>query len=129
MTETHWFRCDDADYDSPRAQILAFPVVRETPKGVWIRTQERRWYCDEKLKFVLRGSRKRWACPTVEEAKVSYHERKRAQVRILRARLANAEAHRDMGVDFEPHNLEACLKYHGLMPRVEGELLPVPALP
>ena len=63
---------------------MEFPVVRRTPAGVWIDIYGR-------ARFILTAARKRYACPTKEEALISYRARKRRQVKILRAQLKQAE--------------------------------------
>ena len=62
-----------------------FPVLKMTPCGAQINVFGRR-------RFVLLNATKRYACPTEAEAMESYRARKRRQVRILRHRLAEAEA-------------------------------------
>lgn len=62
-----------------------FAVVKDTECGVWLDVYGQRRFCRT-------DARKRFACPTEQEALESYHARKRRQVRILRAQLASAEA-------------------------------------
>lgn len=62
-----------------------FPVLRHTPKGVWLDTFIGK-------RFVLRDARKRFACPTPEEALESLKARNRRRCTILRAQLRDAEA-------------------------------------
>jgi hypothetical protein len=91
-----WYRYEDVqyasqlnEYDEPigpgrlEVKLREIPVIKHTPKGVWI------GYGNGILekKFVLRDSRKRYACPTIEEAKESFIARKKCQVGIYRARL------------------------------------------
>ncbi|WKV16928.1 hypothetical protein [Microcystis phage MJing1] len=60
--------------------LHTLPVAKVTPKG-W------RLECG---RFVLRDARKRFACPTVDEAFVSFVARKDRQARIHMARAADA---------------------------------------
>lgn len=88
----HWFRVEEldksgggfdvhGDYHHDRSFTLSLYVrscriIRHTPKGVWVEGNDGpRW--------INREARKRWACPTVEEAVVSFQARKRKQIRIL----------------------------------------------
>ena len=85
MTKTveYWYRFDSRvwrDYDRIKnvtITLYRFAVIRHTPRGVWLD------YGIEKDKFVLVNSRKRFACPTLEEAKESFLARKRIQLNIL----------------------------------------------
>jgi hypothetical protein len=72
-----WYRYDDVG-------LQAFCVAKETPCGVWLDV-----YCVRR--FVLRESRKRFACPTEAEALESYVARKQSQVKILKSQLELAE--------------------------------------
>lgn len=62
-----------------------YPVLKKTETGVWLDVFGCRRFCRT-------DARKRFACPTEQEALDSYHARKRRQVRILRRQLAEAEA-------------------------------------
>ena len=68
-----------------RIYLVEFDVARETRCGVWIRTS----IGDER--FVING-RKRYAWPTIEEARRSYLCRRRKQVDILERQLVRAKA-------------------------------------
>tara|TARA_R100001086_G_C11683406_1_gene216429 strand:+ start:75 stop:431 length:357 start_codon:yes stop_codon:yes gene_type:complete len=59
--------------------LSLWPVLRETPCGVVIDH-----YGEEK--FINNNWNKRWAYPTMGEARASYKARKRRQIRILAAR-------------------------------------------
>jgi hypothetical protein len=59
-------------------------VIKHTPKGVWLNAYGEK-------KFVRRDARKRFACPTKEEALESFVARKKRQIGILSAQLRNAE--------------------------------------
>ena len=63
---------------------VTFHVVKHTPHGCWIRDYEKR-------RFVLNDSVKRFAYPTVEEAKTSFLARKRRQLALLRGQIAAVE--------------------------------------
>jgi hypothetical protein len=97
MTEHFWFRYEDVRYAAPvdewgdsygighlEVKLRKFPVLKHTPKGAWINGWRGR-------RFVLRDARKRYACPTLEEAKESFIARKKRQAGIYRARLRDAE--------------------------------------
>jgi len=64
--------------------LQRFKVIKHTPKGVWLQMFFQK-------RFVLNGARKKFACPTIEEAKESFRARKRAQIRILSSKIANAK--------------------------------------
>lgn len=96
---TFWYRIEDCriaaplnEFDEPmgsgRAEIreAEYRVVRETPKGVWLDLGL------GDLRFVRRDARKRWACPTPEEALDSFRARKERQLRILRAQIDHVES-------------------------------------
>jgi len=80
-----WYRyegirsCYTNEYDEvfmtrPAVKLVEMEVVSHTPKGVWL-----------KLYPVLKSARKRFACPTIEEAKESFIARKRKQISIHQA--------------------------------------------
>ena len=94
MSEEFWFRYVDFvesagvdEFDRPlgpgrvRVQLRRSKVTANTPRGVWLDCG--RW--------VSRHTKKRWACPTVEEAWTSYCARKTRQIQLLSAQLANAQ--------------------------------------
>lgn len=60
-----------------------FEVVRRTVHGVWLREIIPPF--EGEARFVLTGARKRFACPTVEEALASFRARKLRQIAILQA--------------------------------------------
>lgn len=62
-----------------------YNVIKETPKGVWI---DRPY---DKKKFINLSHRKKWACPTIEQAKESFVKRKEAHIRILLEQLKTAQ--------------------------------------
>jgi hypothetical protein len=65
--------------------LSTFLLLKTTPRGAWIDVYGLK-------KFVLLTARKRYACPTKEEALASYQARKQRHVEILRAQLLRAEA-------------------------------------
>lgn len=93
-----WYRFEDKLYAAPvnedgdmggppRVDVTLFKyrVVKHTPKGVWLSL-----YFDDRL-FVLKSATRRFACPTLHEALVSFMARKKKQARILRRRAAYAD--------------------------------------
>ena len=85
----HWFRYYDVlTTAGPRVRLARCPVLRETPKGVWLMGMQ---YGLENPRFVLRSATKRWACPTEEEALTAFMARKRRQIEIHTARLKRAK--------------------------------------
>ncbi len=91
-----WFRFEDYvtchldQFEEPcgreiQVWLRRYPVLKRTPKGAWLDINARR-------RFVLAGARKRYACPTIEEARESFLARKAAQRRILVARLRDVDA-------------------------------------
>lgn len=60
--------------------LRKLPVLKETPCGVWLDDYGTR-------RFVRSDARKRYACPTIEDAKESFLARKERQASILTARL------------------------------------------
>ncbi len=98
-SESHWYRYREcsmisSSYDmngewvrdhhlGTRVELDTYRVIRATPKGVWL---------DSRMgeRFVLRGSRKQYACPTKEAALASFMARKRRQIRILEGQLQRA---------------------------------------
>lgn len=67
--------------------IDSFDVIKRTPCGVWIRVNS---WSDEK-RFVNLKSRKKYACETIDDAKLSFIARKNRQIKILSARLRTAK--------------------------------------
>ena len=70
--------------------LLEFDVIKETPKGVWIQRTFGDFKADFK-RFVLTSARKRYACPTLEEAKTSFRARKKKQISIYSKHISDAE--------------------------------------
>lgn len=63
-------------------QLWKFQIMKRTPKGVWIWNN---WIAQEQ--FICDSWRKKWAYPTIEEAKEGYLRRKEAYERRLMNRL------------------------------------------
>ncbi len=91
-----WYRVTDGRYSGadeferpydagPWVCCNALPVVRTTPKGAWVED------LGGGLRFVLRGARKRYACPTVAEAWASWRARKLRQQQILQHKLHHVQ--------------------------------------
>jgi hypothetical protein len=86
MDTEYWYRVLDVRTTQGAAlHTERYRVDRHTPKGVWLDLG----YPPEK--FVLKGARKRWACPTEGEAMESFLARKRRQRTLLRAQLDHVE--------------------------------------
>jgi hypothetical protein len=92
LSSERWYRYEIVRYsngvdefDDPlpghsiAVQVRDFMVLRHTTKGVWIKT----WAGDER--FVLKNARKRYACPTKQEALDSFIARQRRRISILEA--------------------------------------------
>jgi len=77
-----------------RIRVNRYRVAKETPKGVWIHRCQFSSYPEDR-KFVLRSGRRRFAYPTIDEAKVSFLARKDRQIRILNAQMDKAKEARD----------------------------------
>lgn len=64
--------------------LQEYRVLKHTPKGVWLD----HW---QGKKFVLKDARRRYAAPTVAEAKRDFIARKNRQISIYAARIETAE--------------------------------------
>lgn len=93
--KTKWYRYEDrrvcsiayggdAEWNNSYCEIYLheYEVLKETPKGVWINRYGT-------PRFVLLNARKRFACPSKEEAKQSFLARKQAHLRHLNRKIAN----------------------------------------
>jgi hypothetical protein len=69
---------------SVTVELRGFMVLRHTTKGVWIKTGAG----DER--FVLKNARKRFACPTKQEALDSFIARQRRMISILEAQVKDS---------------------------------------
>lgn len=65
-----------------------FTVLKTTPKGVWLLPYGSSLYVK---RFVLREVRKRYACPTLQEALESFIARKKRQKGVYKARMDAAD--------------------------------------
>jgi hypothetical protein len=63
-------------------------IIRRTPKGVWVDRTSHRFHGP---RFILTDARKRFACPTIEEAKESFIARKKRHIRIMKRLISEAE--------------------------------------
>lgn len=70
---------------STEVSLREYRIVRRTPRGCWIDLG-----CGNE-RFVLAKARKRFACPTEEEAQVSFIARKHAQIRVYNACIRRTE--------------------------------------
>ena len=102
MTKETWYRYDDVHYAPPvdeygdsrpgivgeiRIELRKFRVVKHTPKGVKLKQLFGDYIPpDMEERLVLHASYKRYACPTIDEARTSFLARKRRQLRIYKAR-------------------------------------------
>lgn len=105
-----WYRYVDVCYAAPvnedgdvypgvkgdrKVQLRELQVIRATPKGVWLYDR----YGHER--FVLRDATKRYACPTKEEAIVSFVARKKRQLGIYEARASDARTFVSLGLKMQ----------------------------
>ena len=79
------YLCGDEYSVEVKVHLREFEVLRTTPCGAWIEGQYGR------KRFVLKDSRKRYAHPTVDEARESFIARKKRQLSIYQARARTAE--------------------------------------
>ena len=69
-----------------RVHLEEFNVIKETPKGIWIQGK-----FGGRKHFILLTARKKYACLSKEDAKVSFIARKERQIRILESQLNHAK--------------------------------------
>lgn len=81
--------------------LRTYPVIRRTPKGVWI---SREAY--GKQRFVLNGTRKAYAYPTKEEALASFIARKTRQRLLLEFQLKRVAAALKLAKESTPETLQ-----------------------
>ena len=92
----YWYRLEDrleGDERSSWVKVTCYKllVVKETPKGVKLVGLQ---YGHAKPRFVGHGTKKQFACATIEQAVESFKKRKARQARILESQAAGArEAH------------------------------------
>lgn len=65
-------------------ELMEIPVIKKTPCGAWVGWDE------HDKKFVNLNWNKRYALPTLEEAKASYRARKRREISLMEARANGA---------------------------------------
>lgn len=75
---------DDLGRGGVEISILRYRVIKHTPKGVWLDVYGGK-------RFVLDSSVKRFACPTIDEALVSFYARKEKQIAICQWRIEDAK--------------------------------------
>lgn len=103
-----WYRYEDQRFAAPLDEfenpigetrvalaLREYPVLRTTPSGVWLDV-----YGQER--FVKAAARKRFACPTKEEALVSFQARKQRQLRILESQVRLVKKAIYMSNEFGP---------------------------
>ena len=84
------------EFDNPcgdgelKVELRHFLVSKRTPKGVWLVPVYGKYVCGDSPRFMLNDSHKRFACPTVEQARESFIARKRKQARIYQSRADRA---------------------------------------
>ena len=83
---------DSEGHGDTKVEESTYKVEKVTPKGVWIR----QWwgvnsFSGSDKRFVLTDARKRYACPTKEDAMVSFLARKNRQLGILKAQTRRVE--------------------------------------
>lgn len=71
------YRYADGGGPKPYVWLEEYSIIRETPKGYWLQVHK------PKLKFVLKSGFKRFAHPTLEQAKFAFIKRKQRQRRHL----------------------------------------------
>lgn len=93
------YRYEDVAYAAPfdetgtlpgtvKVELRTFKLIRRTPKGFWVALAAGSFIgC---TRFVLAGARRKFACPTIAEARTSFIARKRRQAGIYKARLDRA---------------------------------------
>lgn len=61
-------------------ELMEIPVIKRTPCGAWV------GYCESDKKFVNLNWNKRYALPTIEEARNSYRARKKREIALMEGR-------------------------------------------
>jgi hypothetical protein len=67
--------------------VVKYVVIRHPPKGVWLEGR----YGPFKPRFVLKGARRRFACPTKTEALASYIARQKRRIEILSGQIDDSK--------------------------------------
>lgn len=82
---TKLYRVHEQNFeDGTRVFINSFTITKETPCGYWID-----YYYTKK--FVLKNSKKKFACSSITDAIFSFKKRKERQLSILKAQIDNIE--------------------------------------
>lgn len=93
MTDEKWYRYDDPYTDGNLPFLTEIPVLRHTPKGVWLDKYGLK-------RFVLKAANKRYAYPTKELALASYIIRKQRQIQHAAAAHDRAKKNLDAAQRF-----------------------------
>ncbi len=95
QAQTYWYRFEDRRYANSADQwgyatgstlqvhLQEFPVISLTPTGAWLEVRG-------SARFTKQDVRKRFACPTKQEALESFIARKKRQASIYEARAKGA---------------------------------------
>lgn len=78
-------------YPTSELIFFVYSVVKETPKGVWIKLKGYEDCTYQRKRFILNTSRKKYAYPSKEEALYSFIKRKEIQIKILSRKLSDTE--------------------------------------
>lgn len=76
---------DVSYFASSQVRLRSLPVLKRTPCGVWVET------VSGNRRFVRLQGRKRYACPTEQEAQQAFIARKKAQLRLLLTQVEHVE--------------------------------------
>lgn len=111
MSSEYYYRFEEQryaapldEYDMPTGRgrmvlhLRKMKVVKHTQKGVKLSGLS---YSELAPRLVLHAGRKKFACKTVEEAWDSFVARKNAQIRIYKARIADAQAALELSGRYE----------------------------
>lgn len=82
----HYSFFDSHDTINTSLEILKFTVISETPCGYWIKP-----YSDVKKKWISKTSKKRYAYPTIQEARVNFIKRTEKRLKILKNQVSFVE--------------------------------------
>lgn len=86
-----YYRYDSKNYtNSIDIVCTEFKVIKETAKGVWIAHTFYDGVTFTWKKFILNGSKKKWACADKRSALHSFIMRKYCQIRILNNQIDQA---------------------------------------
>lgn len=76
--------------------LLEFDLIKETPKGYWINTDDQYSFGSISKKWVSKTATKRYAYPTKKEAMENLFHRTYRYIKILDAKLHDAHAAMDL---------------------------------